>query len=145
MTKLILMDKTNIMYVIVIFLFLKYGIKELNIIYLIIISVGILYFAKKYMKESKTTTSIKLDEEVDNVLKNIEKYDNNNLLLKVRKNYNNLNKYLKKSKKTVRDKGDIDFLKGKILDYINSLNISYDDPIIDNVYNSISKLIDSKS
>ena len=145
MTKLILMDKTNIMYVIVIFLFLKYGIKELNIIYLIIISVGILYFAKKYMKESKTTTSIKLDEEVDNILKNIDKYDNNNLLLKVRKNYNNLNKYLKKSKKTVRDKGDIDFLKGKILDYINSLNVSYDDPIIDSVYNSISKLIDSKS
>ena len=139
------MDKSNIMYVILIFLFLKYGIKELNIIYLIIISVGILYFAKKYMKESKTTTSIKLDEEVDNVLKNIEKYDNNNLLLKVRKNYNNLNKYLKKSNKTVRDKGDIDFLKGKILDYINSLNISYDDPIIDSVYNSISKLIDSKS
>jgi hypothetical protein len=133
------------MYVILIFLFLKYGIKELNIIYLIIISVGILYFAKKYMKESKTTTSIKLDEEVDNVLKNIDKYDNNNLLLKVRKNYNNLNKYLKKSNKTVRDKGDIDFLKGKILDYINSLNVSYDDPIIDSVYNSISKLIDSKS
>jgi hypothetical protein len=145
MTKLILMDKTNIMYVIVIFLFLKYGIKELNIIYLIIISVGILYVGKKYMKESKTTTSIKLDEEVDNILKNIDKYDNNNLLLKVRKNYNNLNKYLKKSKKTVRDKGDIDFLKGKILDYINSLNVSYDDPIIDSVYNSISKLIDSKS
>jgi hypothetical protein len=139
------MDKSNIMYVILIFLFLKYGIKELNIIYLIIISVGILYFAKKYMKENKTTTSIKLDEEVDNVLKNIEKYDNNNLLLKIRKNYNNLNKYLKKSNKTIRDKGDIDFLKGKILDYINSLNISYDDPIIDSVYNSISKLIDSKS
>ena len=139
------MDKTNIMYVIVIFLFLKYGIKELNIIYLIIISVGILYFAKKYMKESKTTTSIKLDEEVDNILKNIDKYDNNNLLLKVRKNYNNLNTYLKKSNKTFRDKGDIEFLKGKILDYINSLNISYDDPIIDSVYNSISKLIDSKS
>lgn len=139
------MDKSNIVYVILIFLFLKYGIKELSIIYLIIISIGILYFAKKYMKESKTTTSIKLDEEVDSILKNIEKYDNNNLLLKVRKNYNNLNKYLKKSNKTVRDKGDIDFLKGKILDYINSLNISYDDPIIDNVYKSISKLIDSKS
>ena len=139
------MDKSNIVYVILIFLFLKYGIKELSIIYLIIISVGILYFAKKYMKESKTTTSIKLDEEVDSILKNIEKYDNNNLLLKVRKNYNNLNKYLKKSNKTVRDKGDIEFLKGKILDYINSLNISYDDPIIDNVYNTISKLIDSKS
>tara|TARA_B100001142_G_scaffold307735_1_gene338628 strand:- start:727 stop:1146 length:420 start_codon:yes stop_codon:yes gene_type:complete len=139
------MDKSNIVYVILIFLFLKYGIKELSIIYLIIISVGILYFGKKYMKESKTTTSIKLDEEVDSILKNIEKYDNNNLLLKVRKNYNNLNKYLKKSNKTVRDKGDIDFLKGKILDYINSLNISYDDPIIDTVYNSISKLIDSKS
>lgn len=139
------MDKSNIVYVLLIFVFLKYGIKELSIIYLLIISVGILYFGKKYMKESKSTTSIKLDEEVDNVLKNIEKYDNNNLLLKVRKNYNNLNKYLKKSNKTVRDKGDIEFLKRKILDYINSLNVSIDDPVIDRVYNSISKLIDSKS
>ena len=139
------MDKSNIMYVLLIFVFLKYGIKELSIIYLLIISVGILYFGKKYMKETKTTNSIKLDEEVDGILKNIEKYDNNNLVLKIRKNYNNLNKYLKKSKKTFRDKGDIDFLKGKILDYINSLNVSIDDPVIDSVYNSISKLIDSKS
>jgi hypothetical protein len=139
------MDKSNIMYVLLIFVFLKYGIKELSIIYLLIISVGILYFGKKYMKETKTTNSIKLDEEVDSILKNIEKYDNNNLVLKIRKNYNNLNKYLKKSKKTFRDKGDIDFLKGKILDYINSLNVSIDDPVIDSVYNSISKLIDSKS
>lgn len=139
------MDKSNIMYVLLIFVFLKYGIKELSIIYLLIISVGILYFGKKYMKENKTTNSIKLDEEVDGILKNIEKYDNNNLVLKIRKNYNNLNKYLKKSKKTFRDKGDIDFLKGKILDYINSLNVSIDDPVIDSVYNSISKLIDSKS
>jgi len=140
------MDKSNIMYVLLIFIFLKYGIKELSIIYLLIISVGILYFGKKYIKESKTTTSkIKLDEDVDSILKNIEKYDNNNLVLKIRKNYNNLNKYLKKSKKTFSDKGDIDFLKGKILDYINSLNVSIDDPVIDSVYNSISKLIDSKS
>lgn len=139
------MDKSNIVYVLLIFVFLKYGIKELSIIYLLIISVGILYFGKKYMKESKTTTSIKLDEEVNSILKNIEKYDNNNLVLKIRKNYNNLNKYLKKSNKTFRDKGDIDFLKGKILDYINSLNVSIDDPVIDRVYNSISKLIDSKS
>ena len=139
------MDKSNIMYVLLIFVFLKYGIKELSIIYLLIISVGILYFGKKYMKESKTTNSIKLNEEVDSILKNIEKYDNNNLVLKIRKNYNNLNKYLKKSKKTFSDKGDIDFLKGKILDYINSLNVSIDDPVIDSVYNSISKLIDSKS
>ena len=140
------MDKSNIVYVILIFLFLKYGIKELSIIYLLIISMGILYFGKKYMKESKTTTSkIKLDEDVNSILKNIEKYDNNNLVLKIRKNYNNLNKYLNKSKKTFRDKGDIDFIKGKILDYINSLNVSVDDPVIDRVYNSISKLIDSKS
>lgn len=139
------MDKSNIMYVLLIFLFLKYGIKDLSIIYLLIISVVILYFGKKYMNESKTTTSkIKLDSEVDDILKNIEKYDNNNLVLKIRKNYKNLNKYLKKNNKTFRDKGDIDFLKEKILDYINSLNISYDDPIIDNVYNSISKLIDGK-
>ena len=57
----------------------------------------------------------------------------------------NASKYLKKSNKTVRDMDNIDFLKNKVLDYINSLNVGHNDKIIDSVYNSVSKLIDSKS
>ena len=40
--------------------------------------------------------------------------------------------------------GDIYFLKDKILDYINSLNIEHNDKMIDSVYSSISKLIENK-
>ena len=137
------MDTSNIMYVLLIFLFLKYGIKELNIIYLIIISFGILFFIKNYMKKNNTTISKK--NEFDTLISGIEKYDNNNLLLKIKKNYKNLSKYLKKSNKSVRDMDNIDFLKNKVLDYINSLNVGHDDKIIDSVYKSVSKLIDSKS
>ena len=137
------MDTSNIIYFLLIFLFLKYGIKELNIIYLIIISFGILFFIKNYMKKNNTTISKK--NEFDTLISGIEKYDNNNLLLKIKKNYKNLSKYLKKSNKTVRDMDNIDFLKNKVLDYINSLNVGHNDKIIDSVYNSVSKLIDSKS
>ena len=64
---------------------------------------------------------------------------------KIRKNYKNINKYLKKSTTlSYYDKGNVLFLKEKILNYINSLNISVDDPIIDSVYTSVSKMIDSK-
>ena len=64
---------------------------------------------------------------------------------KIRKNYKNLKKYFKDKKKlSFYEKGDVLFLKEKILNYINSLNVSVDDPIIDNVYTSISKMIDNK-
>ena len=64
---------------------------------------------------------------------------------KIRKNYKNLNKYLKKNTKlSYYDKGNVLFLKEKILNYINSLNVSINDPIIDSVYSSVSNMIDKK-
>ena len=60
---------------------------------------------------------------------------------KIRLNYKNLNKYMSKKN---RNMGDIYFLKDKILDYINSLNIEHNDKMIDSVYSSISKLIENK-
>ena len=144
------LDMKYILYVLFVFIFLKYGLKELNLIYMIIISFGIVFYVKNYVLSKKTDAkksnkSSKLGDEVDSVLKNIEKYDNNNLMIKIRKNYKNLNKYFKKNKKlSFYDKGNVLFLKEKILNYINSLNVSVDDPIIDNVYTSVSKMIDNK-
>lgn len=148
------LDMKYFLYVLFVFIFLKYGLKELNLIYMIIISFGIVFYIKNFVLfEKKTDTkndknsnkSSKLGDEVDSVLNNIEKYDNNNLMKKIRKNYKNLNKYLKKNKKlSYYDKGNVLFLKEKILNYINSLNVSINDPIIDSVYSSVSNMIDKK-
>ena len=143
------LDMKYVLYVLFVFIFLKYGLKEMNLIYMIIISFGIVFYVKNFVLFQKKTNKSKgnksLGLEVDNVLKKIEKYDNNNLMKKIRKNYKNLNKYFKDKKKlSFYEKGDVLFLKEKILNYINSLNVSVDDPIIDNVYTSISKMIDNK-
>ena len=135
-----MIDTNTIIYVVLVFIFIKYGLKELNIVYMIIISIGIVYYLKNYVLNSKKKEDT-LGSDVETYLKQIEKYDNNNLLIKIRKNYKNLNKYLSKKNKNM---GDIFFLKDKILDYINSLNIEHDDETIDNVYNGISQLIDKR-
>jgi hypothetical protein len=135
-----MIDTNTIIYVVLVFIFIKYGLKELNIVYMIIISIGIVYYLKPYVLNIKKKDDA-LGTEVETYLNHIEKYDNNNLLLKIRKNYKNLNKYLSKKNKNM---GDIFFLKDKILDYINSLNIEHDDETIDNVYNGISQLIDKR-
>tara|TARA_B110000967_G_C18745162_1_gene489831 strand:- start:58 stop:477 length:420 start_codon:yes stop_codon:yes gene_type:complete len=133
-------DMTTVVYVIFVFIFLKYGLKELNLIYMILISICIVYYVKNYMFK-KVLDKDNLGSEVELYLKKIEKYDNNNLMKKIRLNYKNLNKYMSKKN---RNMGDIYFLKDKILDYINSLNIEHNDKMIDSVYSSISKLIENK-
>jgi len=147
------LDMKYVLYILFVFIFLKYGLKEMNLIYMIIISFGIVFYVKNFVlfqkktdsKGSTSSKSSKLGNEVDSVLKKIEKYDNNNLMKKIKKNYKNINKYLKKNKKlSYYDKGNVLFLKEKILNYINSLNVSVDDPIIDSVYTSVSKMIDNK-
>ena len=144
------LDMKYIFYVLFVFIFLKYGLKEMNLIYMIIISFAIVFYIKNFVlfqkkTESKSSKSSKLGYEIDGVLKKIEKYDNNNLMKKIKKNYKNINKYLKKNTKlSYYDKGNVLFLKEKILNYINSLNISIDDPVIDSVYTKISGIIDNK-
>lgn len=133
-------DMTTVVYVIFVFIFLKYGLKELNLIYMILISIGIVYYVKNYMFK-KVLDKDNLGSDVEHYLKKIEKYDNNNLMKKIRLNYKKLNKYMSKKN---RNMGDIYFLKDKILDYINSLNIEHNDKMIDSVYSSISKLIENK-
>jgi hypothetical protein len=139
------LDMTTIMYILAVFVFLKYGIKELNIIYLLIISFVVVYYFKNNMFKKNDTTSSKtsLGYNIDELLQPLEKYDNDNLLIKIRKNYKNILKSTNKNNISMRDMNNISFLKDKILNYINELNVSYDDKNIDNIYSSISNNIDS--
>ena len=104
-----MIDTNTIIYVVLVFIFIKYGLKELNIVYMIIISIGIVYYLKPYVLNIKKKDDV-LGTDVETYLNHIEKYDNNNLLLKIRKNYKNLNKYLSKKNKNM---GDILFLRIK--------------------------------
>ena len=140
------LDMTNIMYILSVFIFLKYGIKELNIIYLLLISVIVVYYFKPSLFQNNKYFSKhdnSLESNIDDLLKPLEKYDNNNLLLKIRKNYNNIIKYTNKNNISITDINDISFLKDKILNYINELNINNDDDNIDNIYSIIYDKIDS--
>ena len=139
------LDMTTIMYILAVFVFLKYGIKELNIIYLLIISFVVVYYFKNNMFKKNDTTSSKtsLGYNIDELLQPLEKYDNDNLLIKIRKNYKNIIKSTNKNNISMRDINNISFLKDKILNYINELNVSYDDKNIDYIYSSISNNIDS--
>lgn len=141
------MELNYIIYVLGVFIFLKYGIKEINIIYLLIISFGIVYYIDNYSLFKKKNTNdesnskIKIENEVDILLNKIKKYDNNNLFLKIRKNIKNIYEKLAKKNSKV---DDIFLLKDRILDYINSLNIAHDDNNIDNVYSKIESILNNK-
>ena len=140
------MELNYIVYVLGVFIFLKYGIREMNIIYLLVISVGIVYyinhynlFKKKEIEKSKNT--IKIDNELDVILNKIKKYDNNNLFLKIRKNLKNIYQKLAIKNSKV---DDIFLLKDRILNYINSLNVSHNDDTIDGVYSQIATILENK-
>ena len=140
------MDKNDIIYVVAVFIFLKFGLKQLNLIYFILISVGIVYIIKKNnLLNIKKKDKIEVEDNLNSVLKKIEKYDNNNLFLKIRSNIRNLNRYLtKKNTFLTMDINDIDFIKSKILSMINELNIQHNDKLIDNVYSSVSNILNKK-
>ena len=140
------MDKNDIIYVVAVFIFLKFGLKQLNLIYFILISVGIVYIIKKNnLLNIKKKDKIEVEDNLNSVLKKIEKYDNNNLFLKIRSNIRNLNRYLIKKDQFINmDLNDINILRAKIYDYIDSLNMAHNDIVINNVNNAISKILDRK-
>lgn len=123
-----------------VFIVLKFGLKELNLIYFILLSIGIVYYINHFevlkFKNKKPESN-----EIEKALKSIKKYDNNNLFLKINNNIKRFYGYLEKDSKNV---DDIVFLKNRILEYINSLNVSKDDNMIDNVYNKISNILNTK-
>ena len=140
------MESINILYVIIVFIFLKYGLRDLNLIYFILLSIGIVYLVKSNkVLEFKKKDKIAIDNEILVLLSKLEKYDNNNLLLIVKSNITNLNRYLiKKDQFITMDLNDMNILRGKIYDYIDSLNMAHNDVVINNVNSAISKILDRK-
>ena len=140
------MESINILYVAMVFIFLKYGLRDLNLIYFILLSVGIVYLIKSNkVLDFKKKDKIAIDNEILVLLSKLEKYDNNNLLLLVKSNLTNLNRYLiKKDTFITMDLNDINLLTSKIYGYIDSLNMAHNDIVINNVNEAISKILNKK-
>ena len=140
------MESIDILYVIIVFVFLRYGLRDLNLILFILLAVGIVYLVKNNkVLEFKKKDKIAIDNEIIVLLSKLEKYDNNNLLLIVKSNIRNLNRYLIKKDQFINmDLNDINILRAKIYDYIDSLNMAHNDIVINNVNNAISKILDRK-
>ena len=74
------LDMKYVLYVLFVFIFLKYGLKEMNFIYMIIISFAIVFYVKNFVlfqkktdsKSSNSSKSSKLGSEVDSLLKKID-------------------------------------------------------------------------
>ena len=140
------MESIDILYVIIVFVFLKYGLRDLNLILFVLLAVGIVYLVKSNkVLDFKKKDKIAIDNEILVLLSKLEKYDNNNLLLIVKSNITNLNRYLiKKDQFILMDLNDMNILKAKIYDYIDSLNMAHNDIVINNVNDAISKILDRK-
>tara|TARA_B100001093_G_C26536127_1_gene888153 strand:+ start:377 stop:832 length:456 start_codon:yes stop_codon:yes gene_type:complete len=140
------MESINILYVVMVFVFLKYGLRDLNLIYFILLSVGIVYLVKSNkVLDFKKKDKIAIDNQILVLLNKLEKYDNNNLLLLVKSNITNLNRYLiKKDTFITMDLNDMNLLTSKIYNYIDSLNMAHNDIVINNVNEAISKILDRK-
>jgi len=139
-----ILKQDNIVLFLVFFVFIKYGLKEIKLLVFIVVSVGCVYYYRKNALKSSKNDSKQLKTEIDNLLSMIEKYDNNNLIDTVKKNIRSFyNLFEKKNRRYL--KNDIDsiyYLKEKILEYINSLNIEFDDNTIPYVVVNIKKILD---
>ena len=129
-----------------VFVFLKYGLRDLNLIYFILLSVGIVYLVKSNkVLDFKKKDKIAIDNQILVLLNKLEKYDNNNLLLLVKSNITNLNRYLiKKDTFITMDLNDMNLLTSKIYNYIDSLNMAHNDIVINNINEAISKILNKK-
>ena len=139
-----IMKQENIVLFLIFFMFIKYGLKEVKLLVFIVVSIGCVYYYRKSANKSNKNDSIKLKSDIDSLLGMIKKYDNNNLIDKIRVNIGSFYNLFEK-KDRIYMKNDIDsiyYLKGKILEYINSLNVEFDDRIIDYVLVNIKNILD---
>lgn len=149
----------NLYWFLCLFFFIKYVIRDINLLVFIVVAVGCVYYynigffdkppiknetIKNKLSNYRDHKKFVLKTDIDSLLNLIKKYDNNNLLYLVKKNIKNLYQHINK-KERVYMKNDIDtilYLKKKVLDYINSLNIQYDDNIIDYVVVSVKEILE---
>ena len=67
--------KENIIYIIFLFIFIKYGIKDINIVFFLLISIGIIYYLNINFKYTKQNKIEKLDNNIFEIFKKIEEFD----------------------------------------------------------------------
>jgi hypothetical protein len=138
-----IMKQENIILFLVFFVFLKYGLKEVKLLVFIVVSVVCVYYYRNSAIKSSKSDSKELKSEIDSLLGMIEKYDNNNLIEIVKQNISTFYDLFEKKNRRYL-KNDIDsiyYLKDKILEYINSLNIQFDDNTIDYVLVNIKQIL----
>ena len=159
----------NLYWFLFVFFFIQIVIKDINKLVFIVVAIACIYYyniggfsksnsnnmtnrnnrnnsinKKKKLSNFRDHNKFELKTDIDSLLKLIKKYDNNNLLYLVKKNIKNLYRHINK-KDRVYMKNDIDtilFLKKKVLNYINSLNIQYDDTTIDYVVVGVKDILD---
>ena len=153
-------DKISCIIFILIFMFIRYGINNINILFYILVSIGgvYIYQKKKNIKEKKIykdpikysnkkgPSDISIDNSFEGYLNTITKYDNNNLIYLIKKNIKNIYENMDVSKvDMLYQNNNIDnlfFLRKRIIEYINYLNISFDANIIDEVKENILNKLD---
>ena len=152
----------NLYWFLFVFFFFQIVNKDINKLVFIVVAIACIYYyniggfsksnrnndksinKKRKLSNFRDHTKFELKTDIDSLLKLIKKYDNNNLLYLVKKNIKNLYRHINK-KDRVYMKNDIDtilFLKKKVLNYINSLNIQYDDTTIDYVVVGVKDILD---
>lgn len=141
-----------------IFLFLRYFIRDANVLFFLIVSLGCVYYYVnnievkkeeiiKNNENKKDYNRIELEDDLEKLVENIKKYDSNNLIYILKKNIRNLYRAINRDTiDRVYLKNDIDtifYLKKKILENMSSLNINYDDAVIDNTVLSVKSIIEN--
>lgn len=153
-------DRTSCIIFILIFIFVRYGIDNINIIFYILISIGGVYLYqkkrdkvdKKINKDpikffnKKDHNSIVLDSSFDNYIELIKNYDNNNIIYLIKKNIRNLYENMNVSNADMLyQNNNIDnlfFLRNRIIEYMDSLNVSFNNSIIDEAKDNIINKLD---
>lgn len=148
---------TNILLFLVVFVFIRYFIKDSSVLFFLIVSfVCVNYFSnnknknkisyKDKITNKKEQNRIVLGDNLEKIIDSIKKYDSHNLVYIIKKNIKNLYRNInKKNGDRIYIKNDIDtilYLKQKILRYITELNMNYDDAAIDNAVVAIKKILE---
>ena len=159
------MDNIIFLYIVIIFLILKFIVKNVKTIWFLLIAIILSYFflnktniikiIDNFYEDSLNNDninnqnkkpSIMLNTNFENLLKLIENYDKSQTYL-IKYNLNSFINTYKNIKNNKIDKNiglnDLYFLKNKVLNYIDQFNIKIQDANINLVYENIESILNN--
>jgi hypothetical protein len=159
------MDNIIFLYIVIIFLILKFIVKNVETIWFLLIAIILSYFflnktniikiIDNFYEDSLNNDninnqnkkpSIMLNTNFENLLKLIENYDKSQTYL-IKYNLNSFINTYKNIKNNKIDKNiglnDLYFLKNKVLNYIDQFNIKIQDANINLVYENIESILNN--